>query len=283
MSNRLVLIAVSGIVIGTVCLGVAMAVGGKSVLSHLDDFDIGDWGNPRCGITLANADSSRSLDWTGGDRVAINLPANIHYQRGQGDKVMITGDSAVVPLVEVDDNQIRFNCHMRHLGKRLEVTLPGRDFQRFTINGSSDMTLAGIAQPKLQIRVNGSGDVTASGKTDELEYSVAGSGDGHFAELESGRVSISVAGSGDADVAPKDRLEVHIAGSGKVTLHSEPRQLETHIAGSGRIIHVDGSETRKSGLTMSNTSAQERPEMPEQPEKPAKPEKPEKPERPERY
>jgi hypothetical protein len=144
--------------------------------------------------------------------------------------------------------------------------LPGRDFQRFTINGSADMTLAGIDQPRLQIRTNGSGDVTASGKTDDLEYSVAGSGDGHFEALEAGNVSISVAGSGDADVAPKGRLDVKIAGSGKVTLHSEPQQIETHIAGSGRIIHVDGSETRKSGLTMSST-----PGNPQAPEPPAPP------------
>jgi len=259
MSKRLALIAASGIAIGTICLGVAMAVGGRSVLSHLDDFDFGDWGNPRCGVALANTDASRDLDWTGGDRVAINLPANIHYQRGQGDKVTVTGDSAIVPLVEIEDNQIRLNCHMRRMGKRLEITLPGRDFERFTINGSGDMNLAGIAQPRLQLRVNGSGDVTASGKTDDLEYSVAGSGDGHFEALDAASVTVNIAGSGDADVAPKDRLEVRVAGSGKVTLHSEPRQLETHIAGSGRIIHVDGSVTKKSGLTMSNMPAPETP------------------------
>ena len=88
---------------------------------------------------------------------------------------------------------------------------------------------------------------------------MAGSGDGHFEALDAASVTVNIAGSGDADVAPKDRLEVRVAGSGKVTLHSEPRQLETHIAGSGRIIHVDGSVTKKSGLTMSNMPAPETP------------------------
>jgi hypothetical protein len=245
-------IAFVGIAVGVVCLGVAMAVGGRSVLSHLDDLDFGGWDGPRCQVRPSNMDGSRELAWNGGDRVAIDVPANVSYQRGQGDRVVVKGDSAVIGLVEVEDGQVRFNCHMRRFGKRLEVTLPGRDFQRYTINGSSDMNLAGIDQPRLRIRINGSGDVTASGRASELEYSVAGSGDGHFEGLETDSVSVSVAGSGDADVAPRRRLEVNIAGSGKVTLHSEPQQLETHIAGSGRIIHTDGSVTRKSGISSSN-------------------------------
>jgi hypothetical protein len=252
MAVKLGWIALGGIAVGAVCFGVAVAVGGGSVLNHLNDLDFGGWDGPRCQVAPSGAEASRSLDWTGGDHIAINLPANVHYQRGQGEQVVVRGDSAVIPLVEIADNQIRFDCHMRRFGKRLDITLPGRDFQRYTINGSSDMTLAGIDQPRLRIRINGSGDVTASGRATELEYSVAGSGDGHFEALDTDSVSISVAGSGDADVAPRRRLEVKIAGSGKVTLHSEPRQIETHIAGSGRIIHTDGSVTRKSGFSSSN-------------------------------
>jgi hypothetical protein len=252
MSAKLGWIAVGGIAIGTVCFGVAMAVGGRSVLDHLNDFDFGGWDGPRCQVSPSGTDGSRELAWNGGDRVSIDIPANVTYQRGQGDTVVVKGDSGIIGLVRVEDGQIRFDCHMRRFGRRLDITLPGRDFERYTINGASDMTLAGIDQPRLRIRINGSGDVTASGKAADLEYAVAGSGDGHFEALDTDSVSISVAGSGDADVAPRRRLEVKIAGSGKVTLHSEPRQIETHIAGSGRIIHTDGSVTRKSGFSSSN-------------------------------
>jgi len=272
-SNRLVLIAIGGILVSAICFGVAVGVGGRSVMNHignLDDFDFGDWdGHSRCGVTLANTSGSRELDWNGGDRVTIDIPANIHYQRGQGDKVVVSGDSALLPLVEIEDNRIRFNCRMRRFGQRLDITLPGRDFERYTINGSADMNLVGIDQPRLRIRMAGSGAVTASGKTGDLEYSVAGSGDGHFEALESGTVTVNVAGSGDADVSPHQRLEVNIAGSGKVTLHSEPQQLQTHIAGSGRIIHTDGSVTRKSGL-----SSSDEPRIPETPAPPQPPKRP---------
>lgn len=275
MSSRLAWIAVTGIGIGAVCFGVAMAVGGKVVFDHLDDLDFGGWDNPRCAVALANRSDSRALDWSGGDRISFDVPANIHYQRGQGDKLVINGDAAILPLIEIDDNHVKLNCHFRRFGQRLDITLPGRDFESYTVNGSGDLMLAGIEQTRLKIRINGSGSATASGRAGELDYTVAGSGDGHFENLVATNVSISVAGSGDADVAPQGRLDVKIAGSGKVTLHSEPRQLETHIAGSGRIIHTDGSVTRKNGVTSSEDwmrdNAAPPPIPPEPPAPPAPP------------
>jgi hypothetical protein len=68
------------------------------------------------------------------------------------------------------------------------------------------MTLAGIDQPRLRIRINGSGDVTASGKAADLEYAVAGSGDGHFEALDADNVSISVAGHTDGSVTRKSGI-----------------------------------------------------------------------------
>ena len=47
-----------------------------------------------------------------------------------------------------------------------------------------------------------------------------------------------IAGSGNTDIAPSDEADIHIAGSGDVNLHSNPRKLETHIAGSGRIHNI---------------------------------------------
>ncbi|MBV9550349.1 MAG: DUF2807 domain-containing protein [Alphaproteobacteria bacterium] len=270
MSRKLGLIAVGGLLTAAVCFGIAASVGGRSVLDHID-FDVDGWDNPRCGVTLAGHDGSREMDWSGGDRVVIEIPANVHYARGQGDKLVVKGDAAVIPRLEIDDNRIRFNCHMRRFGQRLDITLPGRDFERYTINGSSDMTLAGIDQPRLSIKIAGSGSVTASGKTNDLEYVVAGSGDGHFEGLDAGNVSIKVAGSGDADVAPRQRLDVNIAGSGKVTLHSEPQQLETHIAGSGRIIHPDGTVTRRNGLSSDERGMMPPPPQPPQPPAPPAP------------
>jgi hypothetical protein len=247
MSKRLGLIAFGGIVIGVVCMGVAVAVGGRSVLSHLDDLDF-DWGGgPRCGVTLAGEEGTRELDWTAGDAVQLEIPADVRYVRGQGDKLVIQGDEAVLPKVRLDDRgRIRFDCRPRHTG-RLTVTLPGRDFRSYSVKGSGNVTLEGIDQPTLEINVAGRSDLTATGKTDRLEYNLAGSGDAKLGGLEVERAELNIAGHGDTEVNVRDSLEVNIAGHGDVRLVTEPAHIETSILGAGEIVHPNGDVNRTHG------------------------------------
>jgi len=240
MRTKLALIALSGFAISAACLGAAAALGAGSTIAHSISF--GDFDLPRCDLTPSGQQATRSLAWDGSDTAGVAVPANVHYRRGQGDQVVVKGDSALVPHVVIEDGSVRLDCRARGLrDMRLDVTLPGRTFQSFSLAGTGNMTLEGIDQPDLQLQLAGTGNIAASGKTSSLELHVAGAGDAKLADLAADRVALHVAGSSNIDVAPKDDLNVHIAGSGTVTLHSEPRSIETHIAGSGRIIHPDGS------------------------------------------
>src|ERR1700742_4489678 len=103
MSRKLGLIAVGGIVIGAVCISTALTMTGGAIFNHMD-FDFDPFDGPRCAVSNANEDGSRSLDWNEGVRVTIDIPANVHWQRGQGDKVVVTGDKALIGLVEIEDH-----------------------------------------------------------------------------------------------------------------------------------------------------------------------------------
>jgi hypothetical protein len=235
MRTSLAILALSGFALSIACLGGAAALGAGR--SGFGDFDL-----PRCDLLPTGQSATRNLNWDGSDTAGIAVPANVHYRRGQGDQVVVKGDSALLPHVEVVDGSVRLNCRLRNFsGERLDVTLPGRVFKGFGIAGVADMTLDNIDQPDLAISVAGAGKVAASGKVQSLELHVAGSGDAKLAGLAVDRLALHVAGSGDIDASPKDDLEAHIVGSGRVTLHSEPHSIETHIIGSGRIIHPDGS------------------------------------------
>jgi hypothetical protein len=239
MHTKLGIIALSSFAIAAACLGGAFALGADK---FKDSISFGDFDSPRCDLSLTGQQATRSLAWDNSDTAGVAVPANIHYRRGQGSQVVVTGDSALVPHVEVVDGAVRFNCRIRSLkGTRLEVTLPGRQFEGFSIAGVGNMTLENIDQPDLKISVAGAGKVAASGKVESLELHVAGAGDAKLAQLAVNRVAVHVAGSSDIDVAPKDDLDAHIVGSSTVTLRSEPKSIETHIIGSGRIIHPDGS------------------------------------------
>ncbi|HWF63851.1 MAG TPA: DUF2807 domain-containing protein [Rhizomicrobium sp.] len=235
MRTSFAILALSGFALSIACLGGAAAFGAGR--SGFGDFDL-----PRCDLSPTGQSATRSLNWDGSDTAGIAVPANVHYRRGQGDQVVVKGDSALLAHVEVVDGSVRLNCRLRNFsGERLDVTLPGRAFKGFGIAGVADMTLDNIDQPDLAISVAGAGKVAASGKVQSLELHVAGSGDAKLAQLAVDRLALHVAGSGDIDASPKDDLDAHIVGSGTVTLHAEPRSIETHIIGSGRIIHPDGS------------------------------------------
>lgn len=244
MRSKLALLALSSFAVSAMCLGGAFAF--EAGQMHQTAWG---WGfiRPSCGLTPSGQEATRRLAWDGSDTAGVAVPANVHYRRGQGDQLVVTGDSALLPHVQIVDGSVQLDCRARGLrDMRLDVTLPGRTFQGFSIAGIGDMTLEGIDQPDLQLHLAGTGNITASGKARNLELHVAGSGDAKLAQLAADRVTLHVAGRSNIDVAPKDDLVVHIAGTGTVTLHSEPRTMETHIAGSGRIIHADGSVSGRS-------------------------------------
>lgn len=247
MIRRFAIVAICGLVVCIVCLVGAAMVGGKALrdsgfnMASLQggDFNIFDMlsDRPRCDDDSSSQQTSRSLPWTGGDGVSIELPANVHYRPGTGDQVVITGDSALISHVRVRGGSIRLSCRGSDSGDRLEITLPGRDFRRFNLAGTGKLTLEGIDQPELRISLAGAGEVEASGKTDDLDVEMAGASQAKLGALAAGRVKIKMAGANDAEIAPRDYLNAKIAGVGDVKLLTEPAKIESEIAGAGHIIH----------------------------------------------
>jgi len=274
MSKKLALVAVGGIAVAAICFGAAVGVGGRSVLNNIgmigDNWDFGDnWDNPRCNVALAGHDGTREIDWNGSDEVQIEIPATVHYKRGEGDKLVVQGDAALLPLVEIGNKgRIRFNCRVRHRGD-LTVTLPGRDFRAYSVKGSGDVTLEGIDQDQLELNVAGHSNVTASGKAEKLEFNLAGAGDAHLGGLEVSRAEINVAGHGDTEINARDRLEVNIAGHGNVKLVTEPHHIETSIFGAGEIIHPNGDVNSTHGAGHAEHDNDDVPAPPKPPEPPA--------------
>lgn len=266
MRTKLAIIALSSFFISAVCLGGAFALGANRLGDVAFNFD--GLGYSRCGTTGSptGTDETRTLPWDGsGDRVAIALAANTHYQAGSGDQLVVRGDPAIISHIRVHDGVVDLDCRDGFMNwgrqNRIDVTLPGRrTFQKFEMLGSGDMQLNGLSQPdakiqvagsgtvetdgkvdRLDLEINGSGTVQSKGQTDDLHVDVNGSGRVRLADLAAKDAHVEISGSGKVDVAPQNSLNVDISGSGIIYLHSEPKSLETDISGSGRIVHANGT------------------------------------------
>lgn len=247
MAHKLAVIAATGIAGLAVCLGAAAAINGGNLGDSFENMDFGMFdGKPSCGVIAGATATSRDIAWDGSDHADVGIPAQSSYAPGTNDKLHVTGNAQILAHLKVEDGAITLDCHPnRHQraayhDTALHMTLPGRDFRKFSIAGGGKLALNDLKQDALKVEIAGAGTIQANGAVDKFKIEIAGSGNADFADVVAREAGVEIAGSGNADIAPSDTAKVEIAGSGDVNLHSNPRHLDTEIAGSGRIHRLAG-------------------------------------------
>src|SRR5690349_13664432 len=147
MAHRLVTIAVIGLAASAVCMGAAAAIGGRDFGDNFDDgFEGLFGGSARCETVTGATATSRDLDWEG-DHVTLAVPGQASYTPGTGDKLHASGDPQLLAHLRVHDGKIEMDCRGWHDRARdLIITLPGREFRKFTIAGGGKLALDKLNQ-----------------------------------------------------------------------------------------------------------------------------------------
>jgi hypothetical protein len=168
------------------------------------------------------------------------IPGTANYTPGSGDKVHATGDAQVLAHLRIRDGMVEMDCRGWHSRvKNVVITLPGREFRKFTLAGTGQMNLDHLNQASLKMQVAGVATVKANGKVDDLTIEMAGVSKADFGQVTGAKADVKMAGVSKADIAPTDTADIEIAGPSEVTLHSNPPHLDTKIAGPGRIHKAD--------------------------------------------
>jgi len=239
MVHKLAIVAVIGLTASAVCMGAAAAIGGNEFGKGFDGVDLSMFGDrPRCEKVADGAATSRTLEWDGSDHVGLSVGGHATYTPSGDDQVHVSGNPEAVAHIRVRDGRIEMDCRNWFGGDSLQITLPGREFKKFSIAGSGNLELQNLNQERVKLSIAGSGNIKADGKVERAEIHIAGSGDVDTTHVESRVTEVHIAGSGNTDIAPTEEADIHVAGSGDVNLHSNPKKLETHIAGSGRIHNI---------------------------------------------
>jgi hypothetical protein len=100
------------------------------------------------------------------------------------------------------------------------------------IAGSGDATISDVSGKELDGKIAGSGGVTFSGKVDNVDFALLGSGNIDAAKLVAVKAKVSIAGSGDVSVNATETVDVNIAGSGDVTVTGGAKCSKS-VVGSG--------------------------------------------------
>ena len=258
MIRTLFIIAAAGLVLATASLGGAFALGGRDMARHGWEWTFHD----RDGDTVSferddgtrAEDVTRTIAWTGGESLTVDLSADVEYVQGDTPGVTVTGPANLVERVRLVGDRLtwiedddgpdheRVIFGRREGGRgiwihseavRIVVTAP--NISSFDLEGSADLTLKDYDQDTLAVDISGSGEVYANGRTRALEVDISGSGDADLSALTTTDANVAIAGSGDARVAPTGRADISISGSGDVDVTTRPATVNQDITGSGDV------------------------------------------------
>lgn len=252
MIRTLLIIAGASGVLALATLGGAAALGGNDLARHGWAWTIRDGDGDA--IRFERADKvppqptvSRTLPWTGGNSLILDLPVDVTYVQGEQAGVAVIGPRDLVDRVTLADGRLTLSGDERTervvVGfdfsdedrEPLRITVTAPAVTRFDILGSSDLDIQAFDQPALTLTGSGSGDVTASGSTRALTLELSGSGDADLSSLQSASAVVTVSGSGDAVVAPTEEARLNLTGSGDVRLATRPAKVASDVSGSGDV------------------------------------------------
>ena len=173
--------------------------------------------------------------------VGLSVSGRLEIVQGDAEKLSITADDNILPLIEatVDRGELRIrfreggNLNIRPRTP-IRMTLNAKALDGIAIAGSGDVQAPALNARELKVSIAGSGDVMLAGKAQELSVKIAGSGDVKAGRFESQSAQVHISGSGDATVWAREKLNVHVSGSGDVRYYGDPG-VQSSVAGSGSV------------------------------------------------
>lgn len=255
MIRNLLVITGVGFLLALVGIGGAFALVGNDVRTHDWTWVVTDDGpgdsSFRFERGVVQPDISRTIEWAGGDRLAIDVPGEVSYVQGAEAGIRITGPKDIVDSIRFNDGRLTMisddnhdRGYIRWTGSgihawseseslRIVVTAPA--VKTFEMGDNGSVRVRGYDQPTLEVILQGNGAIDIDGRTDKVSVTINGDGDADLDDLQVAEATVAVLGRGDVRVGPTDRADIDISGRGDVTLTRNPAQVNQVITGWGEV------------------------------------------------
>lgn len=257
MIRVLFMIAIAGFVLSVGTLAAAFAIGGPEAIARggwmvagnhwTSDWDW-DWdnhehrGQGRSSSDGGGPQATRTLPWSGADKLDLDLAADVRYVQADGPAtVTVTGPKRAVDEVVVRGDSIRYEHRGAHWRPKLAIVVRAPGISSFDLSGRNTLTIENYRQNRLKLDLSGDAEATAAGETDLIELDMSGSGDVDLGALKAKGANVDISGAAEAVIAPTDWAKLDISGAGDVRLLTNPAKLETDISGAGAVRHSERS------------------------------------------
>lgn len=177
--------------------------------------------------------------------VAVSGAAKVDVAASQDTEgVTVTTDDNLVEHVSttVEDGVLHITTTKRlapQAGPNVRVS--GKSIESFMVSGAGKVTLTGVQQERLALKVSGAGHVHVAGQCDAADMVASGAGALDAQELLCEVVSMSLSGAGSATVCASAKLIAKVSGAASITCHGQPEEVDKQVSGAGRV-NVVGKE-----------------------------------------
>lgn len=181
---------------------------------------------------------TRTLNVDRFDEVGLAVVGKVYISKGSTQKVTVEGQANIIDNLETEVEDGEWSIKFDRKAKDYEplvfhITVP--EIKALAVAGSGSIIGEDDFEvDQLDFSIAGSGDIEFSGSARKVSVSIAGNGDVDIEDLKTEDCKVDIAGSGNCKIEVAESLSVSIAGSGDVSYKGSPR-ISTSIAGSGRV------------------------------------------------
>lgn len=215
-----------------------------------------------CGVGLViGSGNSRTeeREIAGVEGVALSFVGDLRITQGDEEKLVITADDNVMPLIttEVKDGVLtigaRSTLGLQTTGK-LQYDLTVRNLNSIRLTGAGNAEIDGLETGDLELAITGAGSLSAqnvdaerveatlsglgsvsvSGKAARQDVRLTGSGSYSAGDLQSGAADVTISGLGSATVWAVETLDATISGAGNIEYRGDP-QVTQRVTGLGAV------------------------------------------------
>jgi hypothetical protein len=215
-----------------------------------------------CGVGLVVGSGNmvtEEREISGVEGVALSFIGDLQVTQGDEEKLVITGDDNVLPLIttEVRDGvltiggrstlgipmtaDVRYDLTVRDLNSlRMSgagnAEMDGLETNDLTvdISGAGNLSIRNLQADRVTAGMSGLGKLELDGKADRVTVSLSGAGNYDGRDLETGSADVSLSGLGNATVWATESLNASVSGAGNIEYYGDP-DVTSRVSGLGGI------------------------------------------------
>ncbi|MAC59216.1 MAG: DUF2807 domain-containing protein [Novosphingobium sp.] len=235
MFRKLLIVFASGVILSIVAFSAAWLVGGDKFRQefrendgwHWDIGDDDDYSGPR---------KSRTFTVEPGTRLAMEIPVELSFTRGDKAEMIVSGPNKLVDRVVWEDGHLSIpgTVNMRH-GLKVKITAP--EISGLDLDAPGDVTLIDMQQDQFRLKSEGAVNLDAGGKVRKIMVTSEGAGNIDLEKLDVEDATVRMDGVGNVTIGATNLVDVTINGAGHLTLTRKPKTLRSQINGIGSVDH----------------------------------------------